>query len=145
MRTQALFMHTHPCSSVYMDTWSNLRMCVKSLCTQTQVHICILALRNPILTILTPFSLILSPGRHFNALFSPFCRPCLLSQVKVAPTVLLHSIGSWLRRPGATYVLRPSSLLSACCQRPLLVPSQCSAWLRGVGTLPTPSILLAKR
>ena len=58
---------------------------------QTLARVRMLAARNPILPILTPSQLIFSSDCHFNALFSSFCKPCLLSHVGVAPTVLLHS------------------------------------------------------
>ena len=84
--------------SVYINAWSNLHM-------QTRAYIRTLALRNPIFTVLAPFSLIFSPNCNFNALFSSFCKLRLHSQVGVTPIILLHGTGSWLRRLGVTYVL----------------------------------------
>ena len=78
------------CYSIYMNAWSNLRTCVTSLCKQIRARMRTLALKNLILTILTPFSLIFSSNSPFNALFSSLYRSCLPSQVGVAPTVLLY-------------------------------------------------------
>ena len=135
-------MCTNSCSLVYTDAWFNFHTCGIS---QTQARMCTLALKNPILTILTPFSLILSSNRNFNALFSSFCKSCPPSQVRAAPTVLLHGIGSWPRKQGATYALQALSLSSVCCRRPLPVPFWCGPWSRGGGILFTISILLIGR
>ena len=70
MHTQVPFMRTNPCSLVYMDAWSILHMYVASLRTQMRVYMHMLALGNPILIVLTPFSLIFSSNCNFIALFS---------------------------------------------------------------------------
>ena len=127
------------CYLVYTNAWSNLRTCVTSLCKQMRARMRTLALKNLILTVLTPFSLIFSSNSPFNALFSSSYRSCLPSRVGVAPTVLLY--GRVLIEETMGHIRAQAfSLLPICCWRPLLAPFWCSAWLRGGGILPIPSM-----
>ena len=87
----------------------------------------------PYLTIILMFSFHLS------------CKSCFFSRVGEALTALLRGIGSKPTTQGPWYVRRALSPFFVYYWKAMLVPSWCSPWLKGGGTLLTPPTLLIGR
>ena len=144
-RTHASFLRTRLCSVVHMDTRSNMCTHARTLHMYAWAYVRMLALKNLNFHYFDLFSPMSLSRGNSHVLFSYFCRSHPLFQVGVALVTSLLGTGPWLmtQRPWcAQPALSPSSV---CFRRVLLVPSWCSRWLRGGGTLPTPSTLLRGR
>ena len=117
---KAPFMHTHPSSTIYTDTWSNLRKRVASLRMQTRANVCKLALRKPYIDCFNSFFTYILIRLSFQCSIFILLQALPLSRVGQALTMLLYGTRSWLRRSRSTYVLRVLSPSSACYRRSLV-------------------------
>ena len=152
LRTQLVFMHTQlgfirmrTCSLVHTDIGSNLCMCAQCLHTQTRARVRMMLAKNPIFDYLElPFHLFLIQHKS-NTLFSYFCKFRPRSQVEEALTEWQHGIGSLLLKQWPIFMQWASSQSFIYCRKDPPAPFQCNPWLRGGGTLPTPSTSLIGR